>query len=180
MPRFGLSHRSPRQRPPRFVLGTAPRPEPPLAPLPWRKLGRITAVVGIVSAVAFSGWWLWSGSTLRVNTVIVVGTEVVDANAVIAAADVHGRSSITLDTGDVAKRIEQLPGVRVAAVHRDLPRSVVIEVQEQQSVGLLAGSGHPDGDRRRRTRPGEGSAAGSGRANHLRGLRDAAAARRFR
>ncbi len=141
MPRFGLSHRSPRQRPPRFVLGTAPRPEPPLPPLPWRKLGRIAAVVGIVAAVAFSGWWLWSGSTLRVNTVIVIGAEVVDPNAVIAAADVHGRSSITLNTGDVAKRIEQLPGVRVATVHRDLPRSVVIEVQEQQAWGYWQAAG---------------------------------------
>lgn len=140
--RRAMSHRPPRRREQRFTLGTGQRPQPPqLPPLPWQKIGRIAAAVGVVGAVILGAWWLWSGSALRVSTVIVVGTEVVDANAVVAAAAVQGEPIITLDADDVAARIEALPGVRAAAVERDIPRSVVIQVMEEQGWGYWEAAG---------------------------------------
>jgi cell division protein FtsQ len=109
--------------------------------LPWRKIGRIAAAVGGVSAALFIGWWLWSGSTFRVNTVVVLGTEIVDPNEVVAAANVQGDSMFTLDTGGIEKRIEALPGVRSVSVQRDLPRGVEIQVQEQQAWGFWQAAG---------------------------------------
>jgi cell division protein FtsQ len=98
-------------------------------------------VLGGLSAALFLGWWLWSGDTFRVNTVVVLGTEIVDPNAVVAAADVQGNSMFTLDTEGVAKRIEALPGVRSVSVQRDLPRGVTIQVQEQQAWGFWQTAG---------------------------------------
>jgi hypothetical protein len=76
-----------------------------------------------------------------VNSVIVLGTEIVDPNAVVAAADVQGDSMFTLDADGVAARIEALPGVQSVSVQRDLPRGVVIQVQEQQAWGFWQAAG---------------------------------------
>ena len=140
MPRFGIPGRPPRRRQ-RLVLAAGPRPQPPLPPLPWRRIARIAAAASAVGVIVSGGWWLWSGGTLRVNTVIVVGAEIVDPNAIVAAAGVNGQSILTLDAGEVADRIERVPGVRAAAVQRDLPRGIVIEVQEAQGWGFWQAAG---------------------------------------
>lgn len=140
--RRAVSRRLPKRRQPRFTLGTAPRREPPqLPPLPWEKIGRIAASVGVAGALALGAWWLFAGDALRVDTVIVVGTEIVDPSAVVAAADVHGQSIITLDGDEVAGRIEALPGVSVAIVERDIPRTIVVQVREEQGWGYWVAAG---------------------------------------
>lgn len=140
--RRAMSHRPPRRRDQRFTLGTGQRPQPPQLPqLPWQRIGRIAGAAGVIGAMVLGGWWLWTGGALRVNTVIVAGTEVVDANAVVAAAAVQGESIVTLDTDAVAARIEALPGVRSAAVERDIPRSVLIQVIEEQGWGYWQAAG---------------------------------------
>jgi len=140
-----MSSRPPRNRRPRFTLGRAQTPQPgqlpQLPPLPWRRIGRIAAAVGIAAAVMLGGWWLWAGDTLRVNTVIVVGTEVVDANEVAAAAQLHGDSMLTLDKDAAGSRIQALPGVHDVSVERDFPRTVVITVHEEQAWGYWQAGG---------------------------------------
>src|SRR5262249_8011224 len=129
----------------RFTLGAAQRPQAPqlpqLPPLPWHTIGRWAAIAGVASIVVFGAWWLWTGSTFRVGTVIVLGTQVGDVNAVAAAANVQHHSIITLDTKWVASCIEGIPGVHSATVHRDWPRSVVIAVEEDQAWGYWQAAG---------------------------------------
>lgn len=134
--------RTPRQGLPRFNLGSTRRPEHvELPPLPWQSIRGYAIGMAALVALALGGWWLWSGSALRVGTVIVVGTEIVDANAVVAAAEVQGESLVTLDMGAAERRILAIPGVEAVEVHRDWPRGAVIEVQETQGWGYWQAAG---------------------------------------
>jgi len=138
-----ITHRPPRRRLSRFTLGVASsRPRGLDVPsIDWQALrGYGLATLGAALLVV-GGWWLWTSSALRVGTVIVVGTEVVDANAVVSAADLHGRSIVTLDTAGAQKRILAIAGVDAVQVHRDWPRSAVIEVREKQGWGYWQAAG---------------------------------------
>lgn len=143
MRRLRLTDPTRRRRTPRFTLGTAnpnsSRPELPA--LPWAEIKRIGIAVAAVAAISVGVWWLWTGSALRVGTVIVVGTEIVDANAVVAASEVQGHSLLNLDSSAAEQRILALPGVETVSVHRDWPRSAVIEVHEKQGWGYWQAAG---------------------------------------
>lgn len=137
-----IQHRPPRRRLPRFSLGAAPGPPQLRLPaLPWESLRNYAVATVAALAVVVGGWWLWTGSAVRVGTVIVVGTEIVDANAVVAASAVQGESLFTLDTGAAEQRILGIPGVAAVEVHRDWPRSAVIEVHEMQGWGYWQAAG---------------------------------------
>lgn len=137
-----VQHRPPRRRLPRLNLGSAPRPDRiELPSMPWQVLRAYAIGTLALVAVVAGGWWLWTGSALRVGTVIVVGTEIVDPNAVVAAAEVQGESLVTLDTGAAEQRILAIPGVEAVRVHRDWPRSAVIEVEETQGWGYWQAAG---------------------------------------
>jgi cell division protein FtsQ len=96
-----------------------------------------SAIVVIVAAV----WIVAFSPVLGVSTVVVHGTDVLTPAQVRAAAAVkHGTPLIRLDTGSVARRVEQLPEVKSAHVGTSFPNTVTIDVVERTPVGYLAGS----------------------------------------
>jgi cell division protein FtsQ len=83
---------------------------------------------GIVAAMA---WALLGSRLLVVRSVQVVGAgRLVSAAQVLAAAHIpRGLPLIRVNTGAVARRVEQLRQVQYAQVSRDWPATVVITVQ---------------------------------------------------
>ncbi|MEZ4503229.1 MAG: FtsQ-type POTRA domain-containing protein [Dehalococcoidia bacterium] len=122
----------------RFSLGAAPAPrtstfERASKRMPsWRRLGLgIAGLLGIV-IVATGVQWVVFGGGFRVEEVRLEGVEAADPLAIAAAADLTGQSLLTLNAEAVAARVAEVPGVQAVEVHRDWPRSVVVEVTEHQ------------------------------------------------
>jgi cell division protein FtsQ len=86
------------------------------------------AGAGIVAVMA---WALLGSRLLVVRSVQVVGAgRTVSAAEVLAAAHVrHGLPLIRVNTGAIARQVEQLRQVQYAQVSRDWPSTVVITVQ---------------------------------------------------
>lgn len=112
----------------------------------WRsRLGRaLPWLVGLGIAVlaAGIGWLVFVSSVLGVHAVRVEGVETIGADRVRDQAGLsEGEPLATLDTDGVVERIERLPRVADASVHRDWPRGVRLEVRERSTVAVVA-----DGD----------------------------------
>ena len=104
--------------------------------LPWRRMALTTLAVASVVGGVYGVYALLDGDALRVRHADVVGAEIADPHAVVAAADVGGRSQFALETGPAAQRVvETLPEVKAATVRRAWPQGVVIEVTEHQGWG---------------------------------------------
>lgn len=98
--------------------------------------------LGVVVVLAGLGWLVLVSSVLGVHGVRVDGTRTIGADRVREQAQVtDGEPLATLDTDGIARRIEQLPRVADAAVHRDWPRGVTLEVRERTTVAVVT-----DGD----------------------------------
>ena len=95
----------------------------------------LTAVV-IVGVMA---WALLGSTLLVVRSVRVAGTgQAVSAAQVLAAARVaHGQPLIWVDTGAIARRVEQLRPVQSAEVSKAWPTTLVITVQLRKPVFAL-------------------------------------------
>ena len=101
---------------------------------------RRVVVVALTAAVlaGVAVWVVAFSSVLGVKTVRVDGAHIVAVADVRAAAGVpHGRPLLRLDTGAIARRVEQLPAVRSARVETSFPDTVVIHVTERTGVGYL-------------------------------------------
>ena len=114
---------------------------------PWRGRGRLPrphwkAVFFAGTAVVIVGvmaWALLGSSLLVVRSVSVAGNgNVVSASQVVAAARVTlGQPLIRVDTGAIARRVEQLRQVQSAQVSKNWPTTLVITVQLRKPVFAL-------------------------------------------
>ncbi len=100
-----------------------------------RALGRrrLRVLVAVTSAIITFGlaFLIVHSPMLDVDHVRVDGTHELSAADVRAAADVHAHSPLLfLDAGAVARRVEELPWVEHASVHREFPGTVRIVVTE--------------------------------------------------
>jgi cell division protein FtsQ len=93
------------------------------------------AVLG-VAILAGMAWALLGPRLLVVRSVKVIGAgRAVSAAEVLAAAHVpDGQPLIRVDTGAIARQVEQLRQVQYAAVSKDWPSTVVITVQPRTPV----------------------------------------------
>lgn len=112
----------------------------------WRsRFGRALPYLiglGIAMLAAGVGWLVLVSSVLGVHSVSVEGAESIDADRVREQAGLDaGEPLATLDTDGIVERIERLPRVADASVHRDWPRGVSLEVRERSTVAVVA-----DGD----------------------------------
>lgn len=132
----------------RYHLGRRPRRLPRtslrtrLRALPWWGMAFAVVVVAFSAGATFGAYSLLSGETLRVRHADVAGIEIADPHAVVAAADLGGRSLLVVDTDAAARRIvATLPEVKAAAVERDWPQGVRIAVTEHHGWGYWESAG---------------------------------------
>lgn len=93
----------------------------------------ITAVTIVV--LGSGAWVLYGTSVLGVDRITVTGAGFVGEAAVRDAAGVSvGTPLASIDTSDVAARVEKLPGVRVARVRRDWPGTLIISITRRTAV----------------------------------------------
>ena len=97
---------------------------------PWRTAFVLVLAVAIIVGAA---WALLGSSLLVVRNVQVDGSHKVTAARIRAAAAIRpGTPMARLDSGAVARRVEQIPQVRSARVSRSWPDTVVITVRARR------------------------------------------------
>jgi cell division protein FtsQ len=122
-------------------LTTAHRRSKP-SPLARLRAFWIVALFAVLAlAGALAGALAWPG--FRLGAVEVAGNAVVPRAAILARASFErGRNVWLLDTGAAERRIEQIPYVETARVHRALPNALGISIVERAPLGcLIAGDG---------------------------------------
>lgn len=98
--------------------------------------------LGVLLVVGGLGWLVAFSSVLGVHDVKVKGAQSIDEDRVLRQAAVpSGEPLATLDTGDVAARVEELPRVAEASVQRSWPRGLTVEVREHETVAVLDDDG---------------------------------------
>jgi cell division protein FtsQ len=105
---------------------------------PWR--AALIAGLGL-AIVAGAAWALLGSSLLVVRHIQVRGNRLVSAAAVLAVAGLHkGEPLARVNSGAVARRIEQITQVRSARVSTSWPDTVVIVITER-TPGVAVRSG---------------------------------------
>jgi cell division protein FtsQ len=102
-----------------------------------RRLKRVSLVLGVVAVIVLA---LAATRTplLDVDRVLVTGVDGARAEAVRSAAAVApDQPLISLDTGSVASRVEDLPWVASAQVSRSWPATVRVRVTEREVVAAV-------------------------------------------
>lgn len=129
----------------RYQLGPVPAKPPKRLPtprLPQLRLAIAITILTVTAAGIGGGYWLIDSSTLRIHQADVVGAEIADPLTIVAAADIGGRSLLSLDRNETAARIvANLPEVKAAVVHRDWPQGVVITITEHSGWGYWQAGG---------------------------------------
>jgi cell division protein FtsQ len=106
---------------------------------PWK-----TAFFGVmaVAIVAGAGWALLGSSLLVVRSVQAAGTALVPRSGILRAAGIRiGTPLIRVNTGQVARRVEQIAQIQSARVTRDWPDRVTIVVRDRTPALAVAASG---------------------------------------
>jgi len=99
---------------------------------PWKSAFFGVAAAALVAGVA---WALLGSSLLVVRSVQVSGSRLVPRATVLAAAGIRiGTPLIRIDTGAVARRVEQITLVQSARVVRSWPDTVVIWIKQRTAV----------------------------------------------
>ncbi len=104
---------------------------------------RIRALVLVLAGLLLAGvvWAVFFSSLLAVKSVRVVGAEGVQADQVIAAAQVSvGTPLVRLDTAQAQAGVLALPWVSGVEVRRGWPNEVVLAVTTRVPIAALAGS----------------------------------------
>ena len=102
---------------------------------------RWVAVLSVVTVAALVYLVLFT-SLLGVRSVEVVGASSVPADQIRAAAQVPDRKPMMLlDTGEIAGRVRQLPGLASVDVSRSWPSTLEITVTERVPIGFFTGAG---------------------------------------
>ncbi len=106
---------------------------------PWK-----TAFFGVmtVAIVAGAGWALLGSSLLVVRSVQAAGTPLVPRSGILRAAGIRiGTPLIRVNTGQVARRVEQIAQIQSARVTRNWPDRVTIVVRDRTPALAVAASG---------------------------------------
>jgi cell division protein FtsQ len=116
-----------------------------------RRLRVLLVVSSVLSAIGIA-FLIVTSPVLDVDHIPVAGAQHVTAAQVRTASGVHNRDHLLfVDTGTVARRVERLPWVEHATVHRELPGTLSIAVTEYTpaayvrtagGVVLVAANGH--------------------------------------
>jgi cell division protein FtsQ len=103
---------------------------------------RVLVPAAIALLVALAVWVVVFSPVLGVRTVAVRGARGSTAAQVIRAAGIaRGTPLVRLDTGSIARRVEQIPAVRTAEVSTSFPSTVTITVVERRPVGWVRQAG---------------------------------------
>jgi cell division protein FtsQ len=118
-----------------------------------RKRLRVLLVVSSVLSALGLAFLVVTSPVLDVDRIPVTGAQHITPAQVRAAAAVHSHDHLLfVDTGAIARRVEQIPWVEHASVQRDLPGTLKITVSEYTpaafvrvatgGVVLVAANGH--------------------------------------
>jgi cell division protein FtsQ len=111
------------------------RSKPSLAD--WIRRFWVLAIFALF-ALAYGAWLGINASYFRVKHLEVSGLHRVTRGEVSSHAQISARSNIWLfDTGAIARRVEAIPYVLTARVHRALPATVRLEVTERIPDGCV-------------------------------------------
>ena len=90
----------------------------------------------ILAALYFLATW----DALKPHSVTVEGNKLVGTEAILAEAAVDPNRNMWLqNVSEIQKRVESIPYIDLARVHRFLPANIVIEVMERTPVAVLVG-----------------------------------------
>lgn len=104
----------------------------------WRSARPLIAIAAVLVVVTALGYVGFGTSLLGVSHVEVTGAGFVSATDIRTAAAVRaGEPFLGVDTGAVARRVEDLVGVAHADVFRHLPSTVVIDVRLRTPVAAV-------------------------------------------
>jgi cell division protein FtsQ len=107
-----------------------------------RRRLRVLLILGGFVLFALAAWGATRSPFLDVDHVRVTGSARVPAAAVAAASGVgQGTAMFDVDEAAARLRVEALPWVLRARVHRRWPATVTIEVQERTPIAALPGPG---------------------------------------
>ena len=106
----------------------------------WRRLS-VTLTVAACLLALLGYLLLWHTPLIAVRGIRVTGAQSVSSARILTAAQIRtGSPMAALDTGAVAARIEQIPQIASASVHRDWPGTVVVTVVERVPAALVPDS----------------------------------------
>lgn len=126
-------------------MSDAPVPaDRPASALPrWKRRLRGVAVLLAAGALLSAPWWaraaLASLDYFRVRTVEVQGVRYASVADLVDALGVDTTRSVWDDVAPLVRRLETHPLVRSASVSRRLPGTLVLQVEEEPPVALVAG-----------------------------------------
>lgn len=104
---------------------------------PFWFVGSAILLVAIVA-----GYFIVAWPGFRVRSVRVTGNLVVPTAQILARAQIDRRRNVWLQSaGAMARRIEKIPYILVAHVHRRLPADVTISVTERTPFAVLRSGG---------------------------------------
>lgn len=97
----------------------------------------ITAVI-LVSAPALSIYWLSVTSRFDLNRIEISGAQLVAEQELLSVLEpLRGRHLLFLSLDDVEAAVKQSRWVEGAAIRKQLPDALTVEIQERQPVALL-------------------------------------------
>jgi len=93
-----------------------------------------------LALVAVALYFLATWDALKPHSVTVEGNKLVGTEAILAQAAVEPNRNMWLqNVSEIQKRVESIPYIDLARVHRFLPANIVIEVMERTPVAVLEG-----------------------------------------
>ena len=110
---------------------------------PVQRLRPFWFLIAIVLALLVAGGYLFSLShTFYPHTIVVSGNRVVSKDAIMGAAQIELDRNIWLqNTAAMTKRIEAIPFIDTAVIHRHLPGAINIDVTERTPFAVLDDGG---------------------------------------
>ena len=113
---------------------------------PAQRLRPFWFLFAIVAALLVAGAYLFSTAhVFYPHTIDVTGNRVVSKDAILGAAQIELNRNIWLqDTASMTKRIEAIPYIDTAAVHRHVPGTISIDVKERTPFAVLDSAGTRD------------------------------------
>ena len=108
----------------------------------WRRRLRVLRPYGVgllvVGLLGFAGWVVFLSTWLAVDDVEVDGAQLLSADEVVSTADIQiGTPLARVHLDDVTERIEDIPEVAEASVHRSWPHTVTITVTERTPLAAV-------------------------------------------